>query len=735
MEYKFINNYLNVKNNDKEVNFEFFNNKTLRVYKEKNPCELIELNLENSNLDLVKDIKIENEILSFRFFNFNFYIDNNLEIKIYKLDKYLTTLSLKRLHSDIDNKDYFSIEFDLSNNSKVFGLGDKMSYLNKKGYFYSSDNTDDSNHQDELFPSLYKSINYLLFSFDLEFFGSFYPSTYKYNFNIGQTDLNKLIISNFFNDCDLFLFLGDSLKEITSSYSYLVGYPYFIRLKMLGNNQSRWSYKNEDEVKEVFNNFKKYNLPLDYIHLDINYMDGYRDYTVDLNAFKNLKELSLFLKEKDVELVAINDAGIKQDSKYSIYKYLVKNKLVGLKDNKNYVNYVWPGRTVFPSYINQKCKDYFTKVGYKFIKDNMISGIWNDMNEPVSFRGLLPKDVMFIGDNKTYLHDEIHNVYAEHMVKDQYKLFKKDNLRPYVFTRAAFATTPKYAFCWGGDNFSLWHHLRYSIPQNLSLSISNFMFTGVDVGGFGGDTNKELLIRWIEANLFIPFLRNHSSLNTKSQEPYAFDEETLNIYRKFLEIRYKFIPYLYDLSYRMSHFGETIIRPMFFEEVNEITININDQYMVGDSLLIAPILNKDEEHRLIYLPKGKWVDYFTNEIIEGERYIIKNISLDSSGYYLKYNSIIPSYLKMTSLNKSKIDTIIFNLIGEHGEYINYEDDGSSLNYQKGKYNLYSLKFNENEFSLKTIHKGYKSTYKFIIVKYKDKEIKLDFKYNLKIKLK
>ena len=606
-----------------------------------------------------------------------------------------------------------------------------MAYLDKKGYFWASWATDDSNHQDELFPSLYKSINYLLLRSNKKFFGVFFPSTFRLTFDACKTDLHKLTVNNFEEEQDMFLVLGDDIKEVTRSYSELVGHPYFIRMKMLGYQQSRWSYENEEMVKTLRDNFIKHEIPLDYIHLDIHYMDGYRDFTIDKTRFPDIKTLSEELKKDEIELVGINDAAIKEDPEFDLYKYLEDNHLFGTLDGKTYINAVWPGDSGFPNYFDDKCKKYFESYASKFLDDTGISGIWCDMNEPASFNGPLPDEVDFTFGKRKLLHKEAHNVYAEHMVKSFVNTFKKKNIRPYLFSRAAFATTAKYAFVWNGDNFSLWHHLRYSIPQILSLSMSGFMFNGVDIGGFGGDSNKELLIRWLEANLFIPFLRNHSTLHTKAQEPYAYDEETLNIFKKYLKIRYEFIPYLYNLAQEMSFKGEPIVSPLFYHfEDDENTLEINDEYMVGDSLLVAPILDKDARRRMIYLPKGTWIDLFTGKKYIGGKYIIFAENLAESGYFIKNNTLIPMFENLKHIKKSEIDTLVIKVFGNSGKVKIYEDDGETLDYEKGIYNIYEARVNKDKFTFKKVKGSYDSPFKKIKL-IKDGETKIfDFKDDL-----
>ena len=729
MEYKVEKNKVEILINNKSLNIELLNKNIIRLYVKKNRCDLIDLNVKKARRNF--EVRKEDNSLIVIDRNYKLLFKEDEGVSLYFKDSYLTSISFNKLFDEVEKREYFNTSFKINDNDNIFGLGDKMAYLDKKGYFWASWATDDSNHQDELFPSLYKSINYLLLRSNKKFFGVFFPSTFRLTFDACKTDLHKLTVNNFEEEQDMFLVLGDDIKEVTRSYSELVGHPYFIRMKMLGYQQSRWSYENEEMVKTLRDNFIKHEIPLDYIHLDIHYMDGYRDFTIDKTRFPDIKKLSEELKKDEIELVGINDAAIKEDPEFDLYKYLEDNNLFGKLDGKTYINAVWPGDSGFPNYFDDKCKKYFESYASKFLDDTGISGIWCDMNEPASFNGPLPDEVDFTFGKRKLLHKEAHNVYAEHMVKSFVNTFKKKNIRPYLFSRAAFATTAKYAFVWNGDNFSLWHHLRYSIPQILSLSMSGFMFNGVDIGGFGGDSNKELLIRWLEANLFIPFLRNHSTLHTKAQEPYAYDEETLNIFKKYLKIRYEFIPYLYNLAQEMSFKGEPIVSPLFYHfEDDENTLEINDEYMVGDSLLVAPILDKDARKRMIYLPKGTWIDLFTGKKYIGGKYIIFAENLAESGYFIKNNTLIPMFENLKHIKKSEIDTLVIKVFGNSGKVKIYEDDGETLDYEKGIYNIYEARVNKDKFTFKKVKGSYNSPFKKIKL-IKDGETKIfDFKDDL-----
>lgn len=722
MEFEVKSNIVKIESKGRNLFIEFLKNDSLRIYFEKVNEELFSIYPKKDTSKYVVK-KRDGKIIITLNKNKSLVVDASFNIS---LNDYLT-LSLSE--KVIDDKKAYSTNFKISDDARVMGLGDKMAALDKRGYHFRSWATDDPTHQDELYPSLYKAISYLFINSNNHYFALYFPSTYPYDFDIDHNVLGEVDVYSFEAKHDFFLFYGDTPKAIISSYSSLVGHPYMPRLKMLGNQQSRWSYENEKQVMDVYHGYQNNELPIDYIHLDIAFMDGYRCFTVDKNSFPDLKKLSSILKEDNIELVAINDAGIKVDDNYPLYQHLIKNdEVIKNSDDSTYIGKVWPGEAIFPNYFDTKVKKYFADEAYKFIKDNGITGIWNDMNEPTSFLGELPLDSYQVYNHRKITHLEGHNVYGEHMVRCFVDTFTRDNLRPYIISRSASATTAQYSIVWGGDNFSVWHHLKLSIPQLLSLSMSNFMFAGVDIGGFGMDTNKQLLIRWCEGNILMPFFRNHSNIVSKPQEPYAFDEECLSIYRKYLNIRYNFIPYLYDLVRKMNTKGEPIVRPLFYNyPEDKIALDINDEYMVGENVLMAPIVNKDETKRIVYLPKGKWIDYFSGRTLRGNRHYMIDYKLDETGIYIKENSIIPQYENLLHLEKEKIDMVTFKLYANKGKYQMYEDDGKSLNYLKDEYNLYDISFNKEKFELKVKHQGYHSSYRRIKVIYKNKTYEIEFK--------
>ncbi len=622
------------------------------------------------------------------------------------------------------------INIKLADVDCVYGLGDKAAGVDRRGYEYVQWNTDDPSQHNENYKSLYKSINFVLVSGKGGFYGIFYPDTHKCTFNIGAYKADLMFIGSECGRLDYYIILGETPRDVVREYTRLVGRPALVRLKMLGNQQSRWSYGSQDEVEKIADGYAENGLPLDYIHLDIDYMDGYRVYTVDKTRFPDLRMLSEKLEKRGVELVAIIDPGVKSDDGYAVYRDLSNMNGLAVRNGEVYHNAVWPGDSVYPDYFDREVARYVTETTANFMRDYKISGIWCDMNEPASFNGPLPDDVM-CGE---YCHDRWHNLYGEYMARATAAAFELEGKRPYVITRACFGTSAPFTIVWNGDNQSLRAHLKASLPQIATMGVCGFPIDGVDIGGFGGDCTKELLIRWIEANIFSPLLRNHSSMHTRSQEPFAFDGETTEIYGKFLRLRYDLAPYLYDLAHSAHECGEPIIRPMFYSYPDdEACRRISDQIMIGEYLMLAPITDQGCECRAVYFPRGEWIGWKginADVKTRSKGYAAVPMQLECSGLYYRADAVIPMYSGLRNLSEKPSELIVF-LGGKAGRCISYEDDGKSV---AGGRNVYSMSFDGKIFRLSTVVRGYDSDYKTLTVVCDDKRISVPFDYERKIKV-
>ncbi|GIM27452.1 alpha-glucosidase [Clostridium polyendosporum] len=616
---------------------------------------------------------------------------------------------------------------------KFYGLGDKTGHLNKRGYNYEMWNTDDPSPHVESYKSLYKSIPFFITLREKYTFGIFLDNNFKTYFDMGKENSNYYYFGSDDGNLDYYFITGIDMAEVVNGYTYLTGKTPLPQKWTLGYQQCRWSYTPESRIREVANNFRNKDIPCDVLHLDIDYMDAFKVFTWDKEKFPEPTKLLKDLKDNGFKVVTIIDPGVKKESGYDIYEEGLKNNYFAVdKDGITYVNKVWPGDSVFPDFSDSKVRAWWAE-NQKIMVDTGVSGIWNDMNEPASFNGPLPDDVQFRNEGRGGDHTEIHNVYGHLMSKATFEGLKKHtNKRPFVITRACYAGSQKYSTVWTGDNQSFWEHLRMSIPMLCNLGLSGISFAGVDVGGFSFDCTPELLSRWVQVGCFSPLFRNHSSMLTRDQEPWAFDEETLNINRKYIKLRYKLLPYLYDLLWQGETTGLPVMRPLVLHYSDDDKVHeINDEFLVGKNILVAPVVEQGKRSRAIYLPKGKWIDYWTKEELEGGRTILKEAPLDLCPIYIKVGSIIPNYPVQNYVGEKEIEELTIDIYPGNGHYTHYLDDGESFNYKSGKYNLYDFTMKEGNgvtLEIKTPHLEYEKGYSTFRILINSTEIK-DVKFN------
>lgn len=623
-------------------------------------------------------------------------------------------------HKPTEHMDYkVFIPKKLENNTYFYGFGEKTGHLNKNGCHYINWNTDDPSPHGETYEKLYKSIPFFISMKDEEAFGIFFDNTFETHFDLGKENSKYYYFASVDGNIDYYFIYGPGITEVVKGYTNLTGTTPLPQLWTLGYQQCRWAYCPESNVIDIAKKFREKDIPCDTIYLDIEYMDDFRVFTWDNKKFPNPKKMIKKLKDEGFKLVTIIDPGVKVDKGYKIYDEGLKNGYFATDKNSIvYTNWVWPGNSVFPDFMNSDVRRWWAN-NQRIMLDYGVSGIWNDMNEPASFNGPLPYDIKFNEDGNIVEHKEIHNVYGHMMDKATYEGIKESiNKRPFVVTRAAYSGTQKYSTVWTGDNQSTWEHLRMSIPMLMNLGLSGFSFCGTDVGGFGYDCTPELLSRWVQVGAFTPLFRNHTTIYSRDQEPWAFDKLTEDINRKYIKLRYKLIPYLYDIFYKGERDGLPVIRPLVLHyQQDDKTYEINDQFLFGESIMVAPVLEQGKKARMIYLPKGdNWIDYWTKESFEGGQYIIKEAPLEICPMYIKEGSIIPNFPELSYIGEKDIKTLILDIhTVKEGkfEYHHYQDDGESFEYKDGKYNLYSIKVNNSHklnITIDLIKNGYNKIY-------------------------
>ena len=595
----------------------------------------------------------------------------------------------------------------------VYGLGDKTGPLDKRGYAYINWNTDDPHPHVETFKSLYKSIPFLLLFKPELTVGLFFDNTSLCRFDIGKEDPDYVTYGYSAGGLDLYCFFG-AMPDVIADYTSITGRNPLPPRWALGAQQSRWGYVCEQDVLDVVEGYKKADIPLSAVYLDIDYMDRYMDFTVDKKRFPDMKGLTDRLKKEGIHLIPIVDAGVKALEGYKIYDEGIKNGYFSTLDGAVYHNEVWPGDSVFPAFINPKVQEWWSDKVADFLNETGIGGIENDMNEPASFKGPLPLDVEMGG----LKHELAHNIYGHYMDKATYKGFIKAKKRPYVITRAAYAGTPRYAGAWTGDNNSIYDHLRLSIPQLANLSLSGFANIGVDIGGFGGDCPDHLLQRFINASILSPVLRNHSSIGTRHQEPYAFDKKTEDIYRRAVLTRYEILPTIYDILFLNLSSGLAVLRPLVYNFPEEKDVyNDNSAIMLGESLLLAPSLMAGEQKRAVYFPDD-FYSYFDHKLHK-KGYEIIEADERALNLFVRDHSIVvlnPVGTKTTEFSP----TLRLLWTGNEAACYHYEDEGDGLGYTKGEYNLYLIQADaEHGLSIVPVHLGMPTHYKEVVIETMD----------------
>ena len=601
----------------------------------------------------------------------------------------------------------------------IYGLGDKTGVLNKREYEYEMWNSDIPAPHEDNFKSLYKSVPFMIVLKENAVYGVFFDNHGKSAFNLGKEYEDRIEYRAEDGMMDYYVITGENMAEVIGSYTWLTGRVPLPMRWTLGYHQCRWSYKTEAEVRQLAADFRRYEIPCDAIYFDIDYMDGYRVFTWNKDNFTDPDQLITDLKEQGFQAVTIIDPGVKKDEDYYVYREGIEHDYFAKDVNGDvYIHAVWPGDSAFPDFGRQEVRDWWGEK-HQFLLDKGIMGVWNDMNEPASFNGPLPDDVVFTEEDEITNHKWMHNVYGHNMSKATYQgLRRLSDKRPFVITRACYSGTQKYATVWTGDNNSLWTHLRMAIPQLCNLGMSGYPFAGTDIGGFGSDTTGELLVRWYQVGCFSTLFRNHSAMGTRRQEPWLFGKEKLDIIRKYVELRYELIPYFYDLFHEHLSTGLPVMRPLVLEYEKDInTHNMNDEFMIGSQLLAAPVVEQGATKRMVYLPAGEWVDYWTKEHIAGGQYIIRDAPLDTCPIYVKAGTILPKYPVEAYIGTKEQKKLILEVYAGDGEYEHYQDDGLDFAYEQGAYNLYCFSHTGNgELEEKLLHEGYPK-YEEIEIKY------------------
>ncbi|ABW02515.1 glycoside hydrolase family 31 protein [Caldivirga maquilingensis] len=582
------------------------------------------------------------------------------------------------------SNDQIIVRGNLGLNDAVYGLGEKALPLNRKRFRVTMWNTDAYGYRYGSDP-LYVSIPFFIITNKNGAIGHFADSTAKVIIDLGaeKEDEFTVIVNDY--QLDYYIIRGPRLKDVVTRFINLTGKPTLMPKWALGHQQSRYSYYPQDRVIEIIKTFKEKELDNTVVYLDIHYMDGYRIFTWSKDRFPNPTELAKAAHELGVKLVTIVDPYVKVDPNYYVFKEGINGNHLSLDDDGGLsIVQGWPGKSALPDFFNKEAREWWASLIERWVREYGVDGIWLDMNEPAAFdypnHTVSSKVITHrLDDDSRVPHDFLHNAYALYEAMATYDGLVKAGRRPFVLSRAGYAGIQRYAAVWTGDNTSNWEHLRLQLQILLGLSISGVTFIGADVGGFakyvpgsGGNVlftlSPELLVRWYEWAIFFPLLRNHASIGSPDQEPWAFGPRTLELIKNLLRLRARLTPYLYSLMW-LSHInGEPIVRPLIYEYPNdEEVINIDDEFMLGPFMLIAPMLTSGNA-REVYLPEGEWVNMWSGEVLNKGFHIV-DAPLGKPPVFLRRGSLIPVQETQGVLG-------VLTVLGE-GEFTVYDDDGES----------------------------------------------------------
>lgn len=594
----------------------------------------------------------------------------------------------------------------------IYGLGERTGPLDKQRQAFPIWNIDPPQHHTAETVTMYASIPFYLYleSTSRQAHGVLVDHTGRVDVDLGKTQPNQLQLSIENDVLAVYFLAGPAPADVMRQYSALTGRMALPPLWALGHHQCRWGYQSAAELREIASKLRSRQHPCDALWLDIDYMDGYRNFTWNAERFPEPAQLIADLHQQGLHLVTILDPGTKRDDTYAVYQQGRENDFFCRYPNGDeFLGSVWPGTCVFPDFSRQVVREWWGNLFAGHVALG-VDGIWNDMNEPALTTLLSQEENIEQLDDNTMdgrvihqagganatgpdgppvEHHLFHNAYGMQMARATYEGLRR--LRPdervFVLTRSATAGSQRYAAVWTGDNTSKWDYIPQAITMCLNLSMSGVPFIGMDIGGFWEDSNGQLLTRFAQLGAFIPFCRNHSSTFSVHQEPWAFGEPFESAYRAAIEVRYRCLPYLYTLFAESARTGAPIIRPLYYHyPQDERACQSENQLLIGETLLSAPICEEDATRRAVYLPTDHWFDYWSGQEYRGGHSYEIEAPLERWPLFVRANSILPMGPLMQHTGERASDPLTIHCYmreGGEASYTLYEDDGATQAYTRG----------------------------------------------------
>ncbi|MGI2908404.1 glycoside hydrolase family 31 protein [Tolypothrix sp. VBCCA 56010] len=612
-----------------------------------------------------------------------------------------------------------------------YGFGERTGFLDKLSEV-KTNWTAAALDYDALTDEMYQAIPFFIALRPEISYGIFFNTTFWSQFDIGAEQPGIWKMETRGGELDYYIIYGSEPAEIIRTYTQLTGRMPLPPKWALGYHQCRWSYESETVVRELAQEFRRRRIPCDVIHLDIDYMRGYRVFTWSPKRFPNPPKLINDLQQAGFQTVTIIDPGVKYEpeANYEVFEQGIENNyFVRKSDGELFHGYVWPDKAVFPDFLRADVRNWWGDL-HKSLTDIGVAGIWNDMNEPAigdrpfgdggehiwfpldapqgrkeggqgdkGTRGqggqggqgdkAIHNSSLLTPNSPLTNHAEVHNLYGLTMAQACANGLQRHRAeRSFVLTRSGYAGVQRWSSVWMGDNHSLWEHLEISLPMLCNMGLSGVAFVGCDIGGFAGNATAELFARWMQVGMLYPLMRGHSAMSTARHEPWVFGDRTEKICREYINLRYQLLPYIYTLFWEAATTGAPILRPLVYHFPDDPkTHTLYDQVLLGSSIMAAPIYRPGVDHRAVYLPAGTWYDWWSGERYSGATHILADAPLEKMPLFVRAGAIVPMQRVMQYVNEHPLDSLRLRVWQGNSEYTFYEDDGKSFEYKNEQFAL------------------------------------------------
>ncbi|MBM7800005.1 alpha-glucosidase [Microlunatus panaciterrae] len=558
--------------------------------------------------------------------------------------------------------DAFALRRRCRQEDAIYGLGEKTGRHNRKGRDFTLWNTDvlnptasgaftagraaddpRSERTSVEFDPYYVSIPFFYHQAypSGEMAASFIDNGYRADYDFTGADEYRIHFSG--GQYTEYIFAGPDMPAILAAYSWLTGRAAPPPLWSLGYHQCRWFTYRQQTIEQLADRHRDTDIPCDALWLDIDYMDGYRVFTWNTEAFPDPPGMLQRLAQQGFRVITIIDPGVKYDPGYWVFDQAVEQDVLCKTEGGDvYIGQVWPGNTAFPDFVTKEARAWWGQLNAAHVQSGL-AGIWNDMNEPAT--GVVDPHGMRFGKG-AHPHERYHNQYALLMAMGTTAglLEAMPDRRTFVLSRAGFAGIQRYAANWMGDNLSRWDHLWLSLPMAAGFGISGQPFVGADIGGFAGSSNAELFLRWMQYGVLTPFCRNHSAMGNVDQYAWAWGEVIEGLVREAIKLRYRLLPYLYATFLRAAETGAPVQRPLVFDFQYDGTVrDIDDEFLLGPDLLVAPVVEAGVTARQVYLPAGTWYDWHSDEPVDGGRFLLTPTPMDRIPIFARGGAVIPMW--------------------------------------------------------------------------------------------